>query len=372
MIETIRRKVSQARSSGCISNANAREKHAKGEGMKLLSIAVPSYNAQDYLDRCMESLLPGGDDVEILIVDDGSKDRTAEIADAYARKYPNIVKAIHKPNGGHGDAVTTGLYNATGLYFKVVDSDDKLAPKAYQEVLAFLKKTVDEGNDLDMLISNFTYDKQSVPEEKRKVIDYHKMLPVGRFFTWDEIGKFQVGHYLLMHAVIYRTEMLREMKLVLPKHTFYVDNIYVYEPLPHVKTLYYLDVNLYLYYIGRNDQSVNTEVMKKRIDQQDRVNRIMFDYCDLEKVENEKVRGYMYDYLQIMCTVTSAYYALINTKEAVEKQKELWNYMKVRNLPMWKKLRFSLQGVVLNLPGAVGRFIIRKGYFAAQKLFGFN
>lgn len=95
--------------------------------MKLLSIAVPCYNSEDYMRHCIETLLPGGEDVEIIIVDDGStKDRTAEIADEYAAKYPGIVKAVHQENGGHGEAVNTGLRNATGLYFKVVDSDDWL------------------------------------------------------------------------------------------------------------------------------------------------------------------------------------------------------------------------------------------------------
>ena len=109
--------------------------------MKLLTITVPSYNSEAYLDRCMETLLPGRDEVEILIVDDGSTDRTAEIADEYERKYPNIVRAIHKENGGHGDAVTTGIRNATGLFFKVVDSDDSLAPEAYKQVLDFFVMT---------------------------------------------------------------------------------------------------------------------------------------------------------------------------------------------------------------------------------------
>ena len=339
---------------------------------KILSIAVPSYNSQDYLERCIESLLPGGEDVEILIVDDGSKDRTAEIADAYEKAYPGIIRAIHQPNGGHGDAVTTGLYAASGKFFKVVDSDDRLDPDAYRSVLTFLKQSESEGKELDLLISNFVYDKQSVAPEKRKVIDYHRMLPANRYFTWEETGKFQTGHYLLMHAVIYRTDLLRDMNLRLPKHTFYVDNIYVYEPLPHVKTMYYLDVTLYLYYVGRDDQSVNTEVMKKRIDQQDRVNRIMFDYCDLNALENEKVRAYMYDYLQIMCTVTSAFYALIGTREAAEKKQALWDYMKEKNPGMWRKLRYSMQGVLLNLPGRAGQAIIRVGYQAANKIFGFN
>ena len=103
--------------------------------MKLLSIAIPCYNSQDYMAHCIESLLPGGEDVEILIVNDGSKDDTAKIADEYAAKYPTIVKAIHKENGGHGSAVNTGIENATGIYFKVVDSDDWVKEDAYLAIL---------------------------------------------------------------------------------------------------------------------------------------------------------------------------------------------------------------------------------------------
>ena len=86
--------------------------------------------------HCIESILPGGEDVEILIVDDGSTDNTAAIADEYARKYPTIVRAIHQENGGHGEAVNAGIRNATGLYFKVVDSDDWLDTDALKKVLA--------------------------------------------------------------------------------------------------------------------------------------------------------------------------------------------------------------------------------------------
>lgn len=109
----------------------------------------------------------------------------------------------------------------------------------------------------------------------------------GSFFSWKEIGKFQTGHYLLMHAVIYRTSLLKGINLTLPKHTFYVDNIYVYKPFPYVRVMYYLDVDFYMYYTGREDQSVNQQVMMKRIDQQDRVNRIIFGAFDLEKISNK-------------------------------------------------------------------------------------
>ena len=112
--------------------------------MKLLTFTIPCYNSQDYMRHCIESILPGGEDVEILIVDDGSKDDTAAIADEYAEKYPTIVKAIHQENGGHGEAVNAGIRNATGLYFKVVDSDDWVDAEAYQKILAFLKEAVKE------------------------------------------------------------------------------------------------------------------------------------------------------------------------------------------------------------------------------------
>lgn len=103
--------------------------------MKLLTFAIPCYNSQDYMEHCIDSILPGGEDIEILIIDDGSKDRTAEIADDYERRYPGIVRAIHQENGGHGEAVNAGIRNATGLYFKVVDSDDWVDADAYKKIL---------------------------------------------------------------------------------------------------------------------------------------------------------------------------------------------------------------------------------------------
>ena len=107
--------------------------------MKLLSVAIPCYNSAEYMGKCIESLLPRGDEVEILVVDDGSaKDNTLEIAKEYESKYPGIVRAIHKENGGHGSAVNTGIENATGLYFKVVDSDDCVDAESYKEIMATL------------------------------------------------------------------------------------------------------------------------------------------------------------------------------------------------------------------------------------------
>ena len=169
--------------------------------MKLLTVVIPCYNSQDYMEKAVNSVLPGGEEVEILIVDDGSRDDTAQIADEYERRYPDQVRAIHQPNGGHGDAVMTGLKNATGLYFKVVDSDDWADAEAYPKVLETLRSLTDEP--VDMMISNYVYNK--VGAKHRHVVRYHHALPRGRVFGWEETGRFHWGQYILMHSVIYRT-----------------------------------------------------------------------------------------------------------------------------------------------------------------------
>jgi len=338
--------------------------------MKLLSIAIPSYNSQDYLAHAVESLLPGGDQVEILIVNDGSKDNTAQIAEDYQRRYPGIVRAVHKENGGHGDAVMVGLQNATGLYFKVVDSDDWVDAEAYPKVLETLKQFSAPEKQLDMLVSNYIYDK--VDAAHKHVMSYHHALPQGRVFGWEETKRFRKGQYMLMHSVIYRTQLLRDCGLQLPKHTFYVDELYVYVPLKDVQKMYYLDVDFYHYFIGREDQSVQEAVMMKRIDQQLRVNRIMIDTMAGKKIENPKVWEYMRNYLDIICTISSILLIRIGTKDALQKKDELWDYLKNADAALYKSIRGGFLGRGVNLPGSVGRKLAVVVYRIAQKVYGFN
>lgn len=338
--------------------------------MKVLSIAIPCYNSENYMRKCVDSLLVGEDDVEILIVDDGSADKTAEIADEYAAKYPNIVKAIHQENGGHGEAVNAGIRNATGVYFKVVDSDDWVDGAAYEQVLATLKTLVAGPDTIDMMISNFVYDK--VGAKRKKVMQYRSAFPQNEVFTWEMTRRLRKGHYILMHSVIYRTELLRECGLELPKHTFYVDNLFVFQPLPYVKKMYYLDVNFYHYFIGREDQSVNEQVMIRRIDQQLRVNRLMIDTMVGKKFTDKKLKNYMVNYLDIIMTVSSVMLIRAGTEEALEKKKELWQYLKKSDLALYYKIRTGLLGRAVNLSGKSGRKFTVAGYKITRKFFGFN
>lgn len=338
--------------------------------MKLLTITVPCYNSESYMRNCVDSLLVGGEDVEIILVNDGSSDQTGEIAEAYEKQYPTIVRVIHKENGGHGSAVNTGIEYATGLFFKVVDSDDWVSETSYHEILETLRDLVRLGQPVDMLLANFVYEKEG--EKHKKVINFRHALPKNEVFTWDKVKHFSKTQYILMHSIIYRTRLLHDCELKLPEHTFYVDNIFAFYPLPYVKNMYYIDTNFYRYYIGRADQSVNEKVMIGRVDQQIKVNKLMVDYLTQTKVQNRKTYQYMVKYLDIITTVSSIMLIRAKTKEALEKKEELWEYIKETNPKVFRKLRYGLLGNTMNLPGKSGRKVSEVLYKLAQHVMKFN
>lgn len=338
--------------------------------MKYISFAIPSYNSEEYMAHAIESILPGGGDVEIIIVNDGSKDRTSEIAHEYKEKYPDIVKVVDKENGGHGDAVNSGLNIASGKYFKVVDSDDWVDEEALFKILDFLKELERKDEEIDMLISNYVYEK--VGATHKKCIHYRNVLPQDEVFTWNDIGRFHLDQYILMHSVIYRTAMLKLSQMTLPKHTFYVDNIYVYYPLPCVRKIYYMDVDFYRYFIGREDQSVNEKIMISRLDQQIFVTKTMIEMYQLRNIRSKKLRNYMINYLAIMMTVSSILCIRSKNKENLAKKKELWQYLKKKDLKVFLRIRYGILGQTMNIPGRSGRKISSLAYTVARRLIGFN
>ena len=342
---------------------------------KLLTVAVPCYNSQAYMARAVESLLKGGERLELLIVDDGSTDETLHIAEEYAACYPGLVRVIHRENGGHGPAVMSGLHEAQGLFFKVVDSDDWVEEEALKKLLDALEEMKRSGSCADLVITNYLYDHGE--NGKRKLIAYRSTVPAGRIITWDEVGRFHPGSYFLMHAITYRTELVKNSGLTLPEHTFYVDNIYAYVPMAQVKTLYYLDVDLYHYCIGRPDQSVNEAVMLSRLDQQLRINRIMLSSVDPDRIENPRHREYILFYLEV---ITSATYAFLLQTGKKEDERQVMDFLSeirekyptaYRYLTSAPALRHPARAVTA-LPNRLSFPLVRIGYRAAQKLFGFN
>ena len=176
---------------------------------KLITFAVPCYNSAAYMRHCIETLLSAGEQAEIILVDDGSvKDETPAICDEYAAKYPTIVKAIHQENGGHGEGVNQGIRNATGLYYKVVDSDDWLDTDALQKVLARLHTLVTRGTAPDLMICNYVY--EHTEDGTSHTVRYTNIFPQERLFTWMHVGHFRPDQNLLMHSVMFGSEVLRK------------------------------------------------------------------------------------------------------------------------------------------------------------------
>ena len=327
--------------------------------MKYITFTIPCYNSENYMRRCVDSLLVGGEDVEILIIDDGSSDRTGAIADEYEMLYPNIVKAVHKPNGGHGSGVNRGLELAHGLYYKVVDSDDWFDRDAYLKMLdkiksfeiasedAQIREAICENRNReeslsgscveiqqkeqekfpDLIICNYVYD--HLDEGIQKPMNYRNVFPTEKMCNWNTIGHFHPSQYLIMHALMFQTKVLRQSGVKLPEHTFYVDNLFSYQPLPYAKNLYYMDIDLYHYYLGREDQSVNEKVLMKRIDQQIRVTELV----------------------SIMLSISSIHLLLIKTEEAFQKRKRMWEQVKDYDRILYYRLRCSTLRGLTYLPG---------------------
>ncbi len=336
--------------------------------MKLITFAVPSYNSEAYMRNCIDSILVGGEDVEIIIVNDGSKDGTGAIADEYAAKYPTICKAVHQENGGHGEGVNQGIRHGTGLYYKVVDSDDWVDASALAEVIATIKRHIAEDSLPDLYVTNFVY--EHVEDNTAFTRKFTKNMPTGRFFGWNEVKKFKGSSVLLMHSLMYKLDVLRASGLELPKHTFYVDNIFAYVPLPFVKKMYYIDTDLYRYYIGRADQSVNMSVFAKRTEQQNRVMKIMAEAYDIREIKktNPRLAKYMLHTLACLMIVTLTFTLAEPSKEKYAALKTLWKDIKKKDKWLHGKLKYrSYPAIYYLLPRPIGRVAIVGGYKITAK-----
>jgi len=332
--------------------------------MKLITFAVPSYNSQDYLEKCVDSLVIGGHEVEVIIINDGSTDKTEKIALDYKKRYPNIVKVISKENGGHGSGVMAGLKNATGLLFKVVDSDDWLDKAALIKFLSILKLHHKQNTLADLYITNFVYNK--VSEKKFFIRQFTRHLSNLEFTCWSKVKRFYGAQVLMMHSLTFSTEKLRQSNIDLPDHTFYVDNIYAYKPLPQMDKLFYVDINLYNYFIGREDQSVNIKVFTKRYDQQIRVMKQMATAYSYDEIKTMKkgLSNYMLHCLSAIMMITILFTVAGDAnEERKEALKEMWSFIKKHDYKLYRFLRWKSKPTMVScLPWRLRGKIMVIGY----------
>lgn len=336
--------------------------------MKILTVMVPCYNSQDYMEKCIDSLLTQKDDIEILIINDGSTDGTGKIAENYEKDYPDCVKAIHQENKGHGGAINTGISLAEGKYFKVVDSDDYLEKNAFDTVIKSLKSLENLGKTIDMHIANYVYDKKG--KENKKVMHYPR-LPKNQIFTWEEGFKLKQFEYILMHSIIYRTQLLRDSGMVLPEKVSYEDCVYAFVPLEYVEKMYYDNVNLYMYFIGRDDQSVNEKMMIKKRSNYSIVTKIMIDsYCKMD-INSKPKKKYLIHFLDMMMCLSTLVLVMSGTDEDYEQKDILWNELKKKDKKLYKAIKRTFFGIFLRT-GKFNRKNVLVMYKIARKIYGFN
>lgn len=277
---------------------------------RILTITIPAYNAEAFLAQCLDSLLSceASKETELLVIDDGSTDRTGTIADGYAERYPDIVRVIHKENGGHGSGINTGIAAAGGKYFRVVDSDDTVDPKAYESYLKKLKCI-----DSDVIVTPFVRvmegsrgclrhpgrksrggsQKDSLhrfvrqgarpdgrrgsvcPKELLLPAEGSNGLPRGKVFAFEAAAN---RLFVRMHELTVRTSILREHSVRLSEHSFYVDMQLILFPIPWIQTCCLLDLPVYRYRLGDAGQSVAVRNMQKNRRQHHRVLRSLADF----------------------------------------------------------------------------------------------
>lgn len=240
--------------------------------MKILSIIIPAYNVERYLDQCLKSFEVEKilDDIEILIIDDGSKDHTKEIGKRYEEKYPDTYKVISKENGGHGSTINKGIQIAQGKYFKVIDGDDWVNKEVLEEFVQYLEKVNSDIVATDVVKVDHVTQK---PIKKQEPLFWD--VSFDKEYKFSEINR---KAYIKMHAMTIKTSILRDNNIRITEKQFYVDAEYIFFPLPYVKTVIFHDIKLYMYRLGLPGQSMDIHKMQKNAEQHLNVLNNMLEY----------------------------------------------------------------------------------------------
>ena len=329
---------------------------------------MPCYNSEAYMEKCVDSLLVGGDRVEIIIINDGSSDRTGEIADRYAEKYPNIVRVIHQENGGHGEGINQGLAHATGKYFKVVDSDDAMS----EDFIKFLDnlEECEKNGGIDLMVTNYFYVHTDGIGDRS--ISYASVLPEGRIIGWGETKRFFLHQLLTIHSCTFRTELMRRASEPLPKHVFYEDNLMVYRVLQHVKRLYYMNSDLYRYWIGRPDQSVQEATMMKRYTHHLLVVERCFTAFHFDEIDQPMLKKYLKHEMFVLFGIAILYTRMNKTKQVDADLREMWKRCMAYDEKWAKHFRYYTPLTFICIPGKFGQHFCSLINWIANKVVRFN
>lgn len=299
--------------------------------MKILTVTVPAYNVDKYLEKGLDSLAKcrNKEFLEVLVVNDGSDDRTKEIGNKFELKYPGTIRLINKENGGHGSAINTGILHATGKFFRVMDGDDWVLTDELVRQIDFLITT-----DVDVMVTAMTYNNMTTGEQKIQHISKEKELiemPI------ENVLNTSSDSILGLSSCTFKTEILKKHKINLLENTFYVDMQYVLEALYFCKTILMADYNIYQYLIGNSDQSVSAKNFVKNYSHHDRVIKELIDfYCNNTATDKKIFLA------KNICELVRRHYSisLINNEKRAEghkNAKQFSEYLKIHSPELYKK-----------------------------------
>ena len=289
---------------------------------KILSVSIASYNVEKFLDQTLESCLVPEimDRLEVIIVNDGSKDGTADVAKKYTEKWPDTFILVDKENGGYGSTVNAGIKTATGKYFRLLDGDDWFDKDGLREFIGILEQAQE-----DMVIARFrrVFESDGHTEER----DEGENVP----FVTGTFDELPDKAWFTMHAITYRTSLLKENNVTITEHCFYTDQEYDLLPLRWVNTVRIAPVTVYCYRIGRGEQSVSVAGLEKHYNEQTIVLKKLYNvYSDVHKRQNKK-DNYIYKYFVKRTRFQIRTYLVISKSEQHKKELvDFMNYLKAQ------------------------------------------
>lgn len=290
---------------------------------KILSISIAAYNAENDIRRCLDSLVYSNvlDELDVIVVNDGSKDNTSEVVKEYTRLYPNSIKLIDKKNGGHGSTINTSIKYATGKYYKILDSDDWFDSENLNKFVSYLK-----DNDVDMVLNPYVevdysdFSKTKVLSPNKSGAKILKSLP---------ISELNNDIILYMHSLTFNTNVIKQMGSIIDENCFYVDMEYSMFPMLYVKNFIMLDYPLYQYLLGSQDQSMNTMNLIKRREQHLKVvKRITEFYMDSANEVAENLKNVLAYRIKYAIYQQYRIYLSMDAEESEEEIKEFDNWIK--------------------------------------------
>lgn len=321
---------------------------------KLLTVVVPTYNVEKYIRQNLESFVVEEvmEDLEVLVVNDGSTDGSVNIAQEFATKYPNTFRVVNKENGGHGSTINLGIKEAKGKYFKVVDADDWVLKPGLIKLIEVLKV-----RKSDLVVANFYWYHQ---EKKTTTIEIEEPFPnviYQKEYRFEDVCK---DMYVKMHGMTIKTELLRKIPPI-DEHCYYVDVEYVLFPILYVNTVTCIEDFVYMYRIGLSGQSMNINKMRKNQENFDRVlNRMLGFYseCKKQQIEPQKMQ-YIANYLaRVVASRYKIFLSFPYSREVKKEMKEFDYNIKKEYPEIYKAVR---QKAVLVLRKS--RYLL---YFPAQ------